>query len=53
VLGELVEVLADHGFDFLSQAALSEAISKSACAFPMISNASFVRSSSPWSVASR
>ena len=36
----------DHGFDFGSESALSESSSKSACAFPVISNASFVRASS-------
>lgn len=33
---EGVEVLVDHGLDFGSVAALSESISKSACAFPVI-----------------
>src|SRR5690606_16026841 len=38
--------LGDHGFDLGSVSALSESFSKSACAFPVISNASFVRSNS-------
>ena len=44
--GEIVEMGVDHGFDFESESALSESSSKSACAFPVISNASFVRASS-------
>ena len=40
------EMVGDHGFDFVSVSALSESNSKSACAFPVISNASLVRASS-------
>jgi len=36
----------DHGVDRGSVSALSESISKSACAFPMISRAAFVLASS-------
>ena len=36
----------DHGFDLVSGSALSESSSKSACAFPVISNATFVFASS-------
>src|SRR3546814_15232211 len=39
------EVFGDHGFDRGSVSALSESCSKSACTFPVISNAVRVRSS--------
>jgi len=39
-------VVVDHGFDLGSVSALSEMNSKSACTFPVISNAVLVRSSS-------
>ena len=45
-LGKVIEVIVDHRFDLGSVSALSEMSSKSACAFPMISNAIFVRCSS-------
>ena len=42
---EFVEVVVDHLVDLGSVSALSEMSSKSACAFPVISNANLVRSS--------
>ncbi len=39
-------MLGGHGFDLVSVSALSESCSKSACTFPVISNAVCVRSSS-------
>jgi hypothetical protein len=43
----------DHFVDLFSVAALSESNSKSACAFPVISNANLVRSSSAVSLSLR
>ena len=40
------QVLVDHRLGVVSMSALSQSMPKSACAFPVISNASLVRSSS-------